>query len=206
MADERTRIARELNAVVARSISQMVVQSDAARRLLVIDRARADAAMEGLEEAGRDTLVEMRRILGVLRRIDDAHALAPQPGLGQIPGLIEHACETGRLVALRVEGEPGPLPASVDISMYRIVHEALATAADGAVEIVLRFGEDDLALTWSRTGPWQPGRRRRCVSARLSVTGRSRSGPARVRRHGCGCECRAPSTGCWCEHPRRHRR
>jgi hypothetical protein len=49
-------------------------------------------------------------------------------------------------VALRVEGEPGPLPASVDISMYRIIHEALAIAADGAVEIVLRFGEDDLHL------------------------------------------------------------
>jgi len=72
--------------------------------------------------------------------------LAPQPGLGQIPGLIEDACETGRVVALRVEGDPGPLPASVDISMYRIIHEALAIAADGAVEIVLRFGEDDLHL------------------------------------------------------------
>lgn len=146
VADERTRIARELNAVVARSISQMVVQSDAARRLLEIDRARADVAMAGLEDAGRDTLVEMRRILGVLRRIDDPGALTPQPGLGQIPGLIEHACEEGRVVALRVEGEPGPLPASVDISMYRIIHEALAAAADGALEVVLRFGDDDLAL------------------------------------------------------------
>jgi signal transduction histidine kinase len=146
VADERTRIALELNAVVARSISQMVVQSDAAKRLLEVDRGQADAAMAGLEDAARDTLAEMRRILGVLRRIDDAHVLSPQPGLGQISELIEHASEDGRVVVLRVEGEPGPLPASVDISLYRIIHEALAIAADGAVEIVLRFGEDDLAL------------------------------------------------------------
>jgi signal transduction histidine kinase len=146
VADERTRIARELNAAVARTISQMVVESEAARRLLEVDRVRADAAMAGLEDAGRDTLVEMRRILGVLRRIDDAHALAPQPGLGQIRALIEQACADGRGVALRVEGEPCPLPASIDISMYRIIHEALATAADGAVEIVLRFDEEHLAL------------------------------------------------------------
>lgn len=146
VADERARIARELNAAVARSISQMVVQSEAARRLLEVDPERADAAMAGLEHAGRETLVDMRRILGVLRRIDDDHALAPQPGLGQIAALIERACAEGRVVALRVDGDPGPLPASVDISMYRIIYEALATTADGAVEIVLRFGEDDLAL------------------------------------------------------------
>ena len=146
VADERTRIARELNAAVARSISQMVVQSDAARRLLELDRTRADAAMATLEDAGRETLAEMRRILGVLRRIDDAQVLVPQPGVGQIAALVEHACDGGRQVALRVEGEPGPLPASVDISMYRILDDALAIAHDGAVEIVLRFDENDLAL------------------------------------------------------------
>ena len=147
VADERTRIARELNAAVARSISQMVVQSDAASRLLEVDRPRADAAMAALEDAGRETLAEMRRILGVLRRIDDAQVLVPQPGVGQIPALVEHACDGGRRVALRVDGDPGPLPASVDISMYRILHDALdAIAHRGAMEIVLRFDEDDLAL------------------------------------------------------------
>lgn len=146
VADERTRIARELNAAVARSISQIVVQSDAAERLLEIDLVRADAAMAALEDAGRETLAEMRRILGVLRRIDDAHVLVPQPGVGQIPALVEHACAGGRQVALRVEGDPGPLPASVDISMYRILDDALTIAGDGAMEVVLRFGEDDLAL------------------------------------------------------------
>jgi signal transduction histidine kinase len=146
VADERTRIARELDAAVARSISQMVVQSDAARRLLETDRARAEVAMAALEDAGRETLAEMRRILGVLRRIDAVQVLVPQPGVGQIPALVEHACEGGRQAALRVEGDPGPLPASVDISMYRILQDALTVANAGAMEIVLRFGADDLAL------------------------------------------------------------
>lgn len=146
VADERTRITRELNAVVARSISQMVVQSDAAKQLLHVDRERADAAMAGLEDAGRDALAEMRRILGVLRRMDDTPALVPQPGVGQIPELIEHVCEGGRRVTLRVEGDPGPLPASVDISIYRILDDALATETGGAIEIVLTFGDDDIAL------------------------------------------------------------
>ena len=146
VADERTRITRELNAVVARSISQMVVQSDAARQLLHVDRDRADAAMAALEDAGRDTLAEMRRILGVLRRMDDTPVLVPQPGVGQIPELIEHACEGGRRVTLRVQGDPGPLPASVDISIYRILDDALATETGGSIEIVLTFGEDNIAL------------------------------------------------------------
>jgi signal transduction histidine kinase len=152
VADERTRIARELNAAVARSISQMVVQSDAARRLLEIDRARAEVAMAVVEDAGRETLAEMRRILGVLRRIDDAHVLVPQPGVGQIPALVEQAREDGRRVALRVEGDPGPLPASVDISAYRIVHDALTAAAEGAMEIVLRFDEQELVLDVATEG------------------------------------------------------
>ena len=129
VADERTRIARELNAAVARSISQMVVQSDAARRLLEIDRARADAAMAALEDAGRETLAEMRRILGVLRRIDDAHVLAPAARASARFRRWSSTPVTGAaVVALRVEGDPGPLPASVDISMYRILHDALAIA------------------------------------------------------------------------------
>lgn len=153
VADERTRIARELNTAVALNISQMVVQSDAARRLLSIDRVRADTAMAALEDSGREALTEMRRILGVLRRIDDSAVLAPQPGVGQIPALVESACEGGRQVALRVDGDPGPVPASVDISAYRILHDALTIANLGPVEIALRFGDDDLVLEVVADGP-----------------------------------------------------
>ena len=186
VADERTRIARELNTVVALSISQMVVQSEAARRLLEIDRARADSAMAALEDAGREALTEMRRILGVLRRIDDSAILVPQPGVGQIAALVESACECGRQVALRVDGDPRPLPASVDISAYRIVHEALAIASLGPVEIALRFGDDDLVLDvvadaptaaqWPTPGMWE---RAALCDATLDVTSLS----ARTQMH-----------------------
>lgn len=146
VADERTRIARELHAVVAGSVSAMVVQTEAAQQLLDEDLDRADAAMAAVEAAGREALSEMRRILGVLRRGDEAAELAPQPGVGQIPGLVERAREQRRQVELEVDGDPGPLPASIDLGVYRILEEALASAAAGPLEVRLTFAERDLEL------------------------------------------------------------
>ncbi|MGH2884462.1 MAG: sensor histidine kinase [Solirubrobacteraceae bacterium] len=146
VADERTRIARELHAVVAGSVSAMVVQTETALRLLDEDLDRADASMAAVEEAGRETLSEMRRILGVLRRVDEAAVLAPQPGVGQIPGLVERAREQHRQVELEVDGDPGPLPASVDLGVYRILEEALAITGAGSLEVRLTFAERDLAM------------------------------------------------------------
>jgi signal transduction histidine kinase len=146
VADERTRIARELHAVVAGRVSAMVVQTEAAQQLLLEDLDRADAAMAAVEEAGRETLSEMRRILGVLRRGDDEAELAPQPGVGQIHGLVERAREQHRRVELEVDGDPGPLPASIDLGAYRILEEALASTGGGPVEVRLTFAERDLEL------------------------------------------------------------
>ncbi len=146
VADERTRIARELHAVVAGSVSAMVVQTEAAQQLLDEDLDRADAAMAAVEEAGRETLSEMRRILGVLRRAGEAAELAPQPGVGQIHGLLEQAREQRRQVELEVDGDPGPLPASVDLGVYRILEEALASTGAGPLEVRLTFAERDLEL------------------------------------------------------------
>ena len=136
IADERTRIARELHALVAGSVSAMVVQTEAAGRLLDLDLQKADEAMAAVEETGREALAEMRRILGVLRRGDDAAELAPQPGVGQIHALVEGARQDGRRIELHVEGEPGPLPASVDLGVYRVLEEALGV--DGADADVAR--------------------------------------------------------------------
>jgi signal transduction histidine kinase len=146
IADERTRIARELHAVVASSVSAMVVQTEAAQQLLDEDLDRADAAMEAVEEAGRATLSEMRRIMGMLRRGDEAAELAPQPGVGQIHGLVERAREQHREVELEVDGDPGPLPASIDLGVYRILEEALASTGAGPLEVRLTFAERDLEL------------------------------------------------------------
>jgi signal transduction histidine kinase len=148
VADERTRIARELHAVVAASVSAMVVQTEVAQHLLDEDPDRADDAMAAVETAGRQTLAEMRRILGVLRRTDeDPATLAPQPGVGQIAALVERARADGRDVALDVEGEPGPLPASVDLGVYRILEDALASAGAGRLGVRLAFSEGEVELS-----------------------------------------------------------
>ena len=91
IAEQRTRIARELQALVANSVSAMIVQTQAAQRLLVEVPGDADAAMAIIEDTGRQALAEMRRILGVLRRADDKPDLSPAPGVGQIPALVERA-------------------------------------------------------------------------------------------------------------------
>jgi signal transduction histidine kinase len=155
IAGQRTRIAQELQILVAHSVSAMIVQSHAAQRLLDQDPDQADAAMALIETTGRHALDEMRRILGVLRHPDDHAELAPQPGVGQIPALFEKMRETGPEVALQVEGKPGPLPASVDLAVYRLLAEALATVSDtpAPVNVLLRFGSEHitLAVTVSET-------------------------------------------------------
>ena len=152
VAEQRTRIARELQTLIAQSVSTMILQTQTAQRLLADDADAADEAMAAIEDTGRQALTDMRRILGVLRRADDEVELAPQPGVGQIPALVESARNaTRQRVMLHVEGAPGPLPASVDLGLYRILEDALAGAAEadraGPVDVVLRFGPHDIELS-----------------------------------------------------------
>lgn len=155
IAEQRTRIARELQTLIAHSVAAMIVQTQTAQRLLDDRPDEADAAMATIEDTGRQALGDMRRILGVLRRSDDEADLAPQPGVGQIPALVERQRSAVRPVVLHVEGSPGPMPASVDLGVYRILEEALAGAADcaGPVDVVLRFGADDIVLSVTSPGP-----------------------------------------------------
>jgi hypothetical protein len=95
----------------------------------------------------------MRRILGVLRRVDDAAGRAPQPGVGQIHGLVEQARDQRRQVELEVDGDPGPLPASIDLGVYRILEEALASTAAGPLEVRLTFAERDVELDVTSQSP-----------------------------------------------------
>lgn len=148
IAEQRTRIARELQALVANTVSAMIVQTQAAQRLLVQAPGDADAAMAIIEDTGRQAMAELRRILGVLRHGDSVPELSPAPGVGQIPALVERARQAQRLVTLHVDGEPGPLPASVDLGVYRILEDALSSVdgSDTPVDIVLNFGSDDIEL------------------------------------------------------------
>ena len=147
IAGERSRIARELHSLVARSVAAMVVQTEAAQGLLDSDSEQADAAMDAIERTGRHALGEMRRILGVLRHGTDADQRAPQPGVDQIYTLIQRAREQGRPVELSVDGDPCTLPAGVELGLYRILEEALQTAHkdhEGPVKVTFSFGQDDL--------------------------------------------------------------
>ena len=128
VVDERARIARELHDVVAHNVSMIVVQAGAAARILEGEQPDVREALAAIEVTGRETVDEMRRLLGVLRRAEDGPALAPQPTLRELDALAAHVREAGLPVELRVEGAPHPLPLGVDVSAFRIVQEALTNA------------------------------------------------------------------------------
>jgi signal transduction histidine kinase len=150
VAEERARIARELHDVVAHSISVMVVQAGAERRALGDERPETAEVLATIEQTGRGTLAEMRRLLGMLRRSDDEIELAPQPSMEHIDRLVEQVREAGLPVALDIEGDRVPLAAGVDLSAYRIVQEALTNALKHAgpasARVTVRYGRDDLEL------------------------------------------------------------
>jgi signal transduction histidine kinase len=145
VSDERSRIARELHDVVAHSISVMVVQSEGAKRMLEKDPKRARAALEQIEGTGRAALVEMRRLLGVLRRDEEDARRTPQPGMHSLDLLVDRAQETGLDVRLAIEGARRDLPAGVDVSVYRIIQEALTNSLKHAgktrADVLLTYGD-----------------------------------------------------------------
>jgi signal transduction histidine kinase len=122
---ERDRIARELHDVVGHSIALMTVQAGAERLALTDRHPETSEVLARIEDTGRETLAEMRRLLSVLHGPDESTKLAPQPGLGQVDALLQRVGQTGVDVELETLGEIMPLPPSMDISAYRIIQEAL---------------------------------------------------------------------------------
>jgi signal transduction histidine kinase len=158
---ERGRIARELHDVVAHSVSVMVVLAQAGPRLLGTPQ-EAGNAFRSIEASGREALVELRRLLGVLRTGDEQLAIGPQPGLGSLDSLVEQVREAGLPVALRIEGDPAQLPPGVDLSAYRIVQEALTNtlkhAGPAEAEVTIRYGTSLLELEIRDNGSGAPPR------------------------------------------------
>jgi signal transduction histidine kinase len=155
VAEERGRIARELHDVVAHSVSVMVVQAQAGPRLLD-DAEQARGVFRSIEASGREALVELRRLLGILRRGDQQLSIGPQPGLGSLRSLLEQVREAGLPVELRIEGEQAPLPPGIDLAAYRIVQEALTNtlkhAGQARASIVVRYAPAALELEISDNG------------------------------------------------------
>jgi signal transduction histidine kinase len=156
VAEERARIARELHDVVGHSVSVMTVQASAVRRLLRPEQQREREALLVVERTGREALAEMRRMVGVLRRPEEAPALAPQPSLEHVDKLVEQAREAGLPVELRIEGDPLPLPAGVDLTAYRLVQEGLTNALKHAraerAQVLVRYSDGDIEITVSDDG------------------------------------------------------
>jgi signal transduction histidine kinase len=125
--EERLRIARELHDVVAHAMSVIAVQAGVANHVIDSRPEQARQALATVETNTRSALVEMRRLLGVLRQGDERSAsLAPAPGLAEVPTLVRQLGEAGLAVDLHTDGSPpGGIPDGVDLSAYRIVQEGL---------------------------------------------------------------------------------
>ena len=161
VTEERARIARELHDVVGHSVSVMTVQAAGARQLLDPDQQREREALMVVEQTGREALAEMRRLVGVLRRPEEAPALAPQPSLEHVDRLVEQVREAGLPVNLRVEGEPVALSAGLDLTAYRFVQEGLTNAVKHAqarhADVLVRYANGHVELTVSDDGTGEGG-------------------------------------------------
>jgi signal transduction histidine kinase len=173
-ARERMRIANELHAVVAQSLVEMVREAESVQGDLDEDEELIDLALSSVEDKGRGALVEMRRILGVLRRADDMKALEPQPGVNQVRALIQRNQAGGLPVQFSLSGDPDALPVAVDLSIYRILEEGLDCARAGkatAVNVSLSLERNRIELfidvAGSSVGTWPTS----AMRARISLCG-----------------------------------
>ena len=153
--DERALIARELHDIVAHSVSSMVVQAGAAEAA-ADDPDYVRTTLASIRSTGNDALAEMRRLVSMLRVADEA-PLAPQPRLAALPALADRTSAEGTPTRLTVTGEACPLPAGVDLALYRIVQEALTNvrrhARASRCEVRLHYGADAVCVEIVDDGP-----------------------------------------------------
>ncbi|MEV4847905.1 histidine kinase [Micromonospora matsumotoense] len=157
---ERARIARELHDIVSHNVSIMIVQAGAAREVLDMMPGEAAQALLAVEGAGRDTMTELRHLLGLLAPAPDGADetdLSPQPSLSRLSPLIDRIAFAGLPVEVRISGEPRPLPAGIDVTAYRIVQEALTNAlrhGDATkAEVTVRYADHYLRVEVLNSGP-----------------------------------------------------
>jgi signal transduction histidine kinase len=144
VAEERTRIAREIHDIVAHSLSVMVLLSDGAASKVESDPGLAKTSMLHVRDTGRASLTDMRRMLGVLRDAEPG-VHAPQPGVGEVPELIAQSRAAGLPVELTIVGAETTLPDTLQLTIYRLVQESLtnvrkhAGPSVGRVEVRLEY-------------------------------------------------------------------
>jgi signal transduction histidine kinase len=145
---ERHRIARELHDVVAHGLSVMIVQADGALYAEAEHPEAPRQALAAIASTGRESLTEMRRLLGVLRDDPQAIGLAPQPDLASVPALIERFRESGLEIDYHAQDVDSTVPPAVGLAAYRVVQEALTNVLHhaGASHVDVRIGTDAGAL------------------------------------------------------------
>ncbi|MDP9863789.1 MULTISPECIES: sensor histidine kinase [Streptosporangium] len=152
---ERARIAHDMHDILAHAVSLMVVQAEAGPVVVRSDPARAEAAFDAIAAAGRDAMLQLRRMLGVLKEGEGPRA--PQPTIGDLPTLAGQVTGTGLDVAYSTSGEPRPLPPDVEVAAYRITQEALTNivkhAGASRADIRLRWDDDALTIDVTDDGP-----------------------------------------------------
>jgi signal transduction histidine kinase len=152
VAAERARIARELHDVISHNVSVMVVQAAAGRDVFESRPERAREALGSIESIGREALVELRRLLGVVSAAGESEeaGFSPQPGLARLPELLEQVGAGGLRVRLTVSGQARGLPAGVDLSAFRIVQEALTNTLKHAhasrAHVSVRYSDTGLEV------------------------------------------------------------
>ncbi|MDT0302723.1 sensor histidine kinase [Streptomonospora wellingtoniae] len=162
LAEERTRIARELHDVVAHHVSVMTVQATAGRRVIERSPDRARQTLVEIEETGRQAMSEMRRIVDVLREPDGGAERGPQPGLAGIGDLVRQISDTGTPVELVAEGVPVELAPGLDLTLYRVVQESLTNVLkhagrDAPTTVSVRYGARAVDVSVVDEGGSAPG-------------------------------------------------
>ncbi|MFC8921071.1 sensor histidine kinase [Cellulosimicrobium sp. NPDC057127] len=148
--EERGRMARELHDVAAHHLSGIVVQASAAERLVDADPQRAKESMRRIRAQGRETLDNLRLVVGLLRGSGAAEG-NPQPTLDDVPALLDDARAAGAVVHDSTRGEPWDLSPAEQLTVYRVLQEALSNArrhgTGRAVEVRREYGPTGLVLT-----------------------------------------------------------
>ena len=164
--DERVRIARELHDVVAHHVVVMGIQAGAARRAMTRKPERVEESLAAIEEASRQAVGDLHKMLGFLRQDGDPDDPSPQPTLTELDQLVAHVAKAKLRVEVLVEGEPESLPRTIEVSAYRVVQEALTNilkhAGASQATVRLRYQPETLDVTIiddGSGGSSEPGRR-----------------------------------------------
>ncbi|CAL9552322.1 hypothetical protein SUDANB121_04480 [Nocardiopsis dassonvillei] len=149
-SEERLRLARDVHDTVAHNISLINVQAGTALYLMENEPERASEALATIKRTSKDTLVELRAILGVLRMVDEGAPRSPVAGADRIDEVAEAARRAGVAVEVKVVGAPVKLPVGTDSAVYRIVQEALTNvvrhAGAGSATVVVDYRPTEVVV------------------------------------------------------------